>query len=47
MNDLREILPDARDGLTRRERVVPYVLHKTPLRARGMLRQDCLPVPFA
>jgi hypothetical protein len=26
---LEEIIPDARDGLTRRERVVLYVLHQT------------------
>jgi hypothetical protein len=26
---LNEILPDVRDGLTRRERVVLYVLHQT------------------
>ena len=26
---LRDIVPDARDGLTRKERVVLYVLHRT------------------
>jgi hypothetical protein len=26
---LREILPDVRDGLTRKERVILYVLHET------------------
>ena len=34
IEDLRDILPDARDGLTRRERVVLYVLHETQ-RERG------------
>ena len=29
MVDIREIIPDARDGLTRRERVVLYVLNET------------------
>ena len=27
--DIRNIVPDARDGLTREERVVLYVLHQT------------------
>jgi hypothetical protein len=31
---LHDILPDARDGLTRKERVVLYVLHETQ-RERG------------
>ncbi|HMB72096.1 MAG TPA: hypothetical protein VKQ06_00880 [Gammaproteobacteria bacterium] len=34
MDDLRDILPDARDGLTRAERIVLYVLHETQ-RERG------------
>ena len=29
MTCLRDIVPDARDGLTRKERVVLYVLHQT------------------
>jgi hypothetical protein len=29
MTDLRNILPDVRDGLTRKERIVLYVLHQT------------------
>lgn len=28
MNDFEIVIPDARDGLTRRERVVLYVLHE-------------------
>ncbi len=28
-NPLNEVLPDVRDGLTRRERIVLYVLHET------------------
>ena len=32
--DVRDIIPDARDGLTRRERIVLYVLEKTQ-RERG------------
>ncbi len=31
---MKDILPDARDGLTRRERIVLYVLHQTQ-RERG------------
>jgi hypothetical protein len=27
--DIRDVLPDVRDGLTRKERVVLYVLHET------------------
>lgn len=34
MNDIRDFLPDARDGLTRKERIVLYVLHQTQ-RERG------------
>lgn len=34
MNDLHDILPDARDGLTRKERIVLYVLDETQ-RERG------------
>ena len=34
MKDLRDILPDARDGLTRKERIVLHVLHETQ-RERG------------
>lgn len=34
MNDLSDHLPDARDGLTREERVVLYVLHEIQ-RERG------------
>jgi hypothetical protein len=34
MNNLRDILPDARDGLSRKERIVLYVLHETQ-RERG------------
>jgi hypothetical protein len=34
MNSFRDILPDARDGLTRKERIVLYVLHETQ-RERG------------
>jgi len=34
MNDFRDILPDARDGLSRKERIVLYVLHETQ-RERG------------
>ncbi len=29
MKDVRDFLPDVRDGLTRRERVVLWVLHET------------------
>jgi len=29
MKDLEDVLPDVRDGLTREERVVLYVLHET------------------
>lgn len=29
VDDIRDILPDARDGLTRRERIVLYVLNET------------------
>ena len=29
MTRLNDILPDARDGLTRQERIVLYVLHQT------------------
>jgi len=32
---LRDIVPDARDGLTRKERVVLYVLHQTQKERRG------------
>ena len=32
--DIRDILPDARDGLTRKERIVLYVLNETQ-RERG------------
>jgi hypothetical protein len=35
MKDLRDLLPDARDGLTRRERIVLYVLHQTQRELRG------------
>jgi hypothetical protein len=34
MTDPRDILPDARDGLTRKERIVLHVLHETQ-RERG------------
>jgi len=34
MKDLIDNLPDARDGLTRKERIVLYVLHETQ-RERG------------
>ena len=34
MDDLRDRIPDARDGLTRRERIVLYVLNETQ-RERG------------
>lgn len=34
MKDLRDIVPDARDGLTRKERIVLWVLHETQ-RERG------------
>ncbi|HUF72614.1 MAG TPA: hypothetical protein VMR74_06930 [Gammaproteobacteria bacterium] len=34
MKDVREIVPDARDGLTRKERIVLHVLHETQ-RERG------------
>jgi hypothetical protein len=34
VNDLEQMLPDVRDGLTRKERVVLYVLHETQ-RERG------------
>ena len=34
INDLPDILPDVRDGLTRKERVVLYVLNETQ-RERG------------
>lgn len=33
--DLRDILPDVRDGLTRRERVVLHVLHRTQAERGG------------
>lgn len=29
MQDPRDVLPDVRDGLTRQERIVLYVLHET------------------
>ena len=32
--DIRDVIPDARDGLTRRERIVLYVLDQTQ-RERG------------
>lgn len=32
--DVRDVIPDVRDGLTRRERIVLYVLHQT-LAERG------------
>jgi hypothetical protein len=32
---LKDILPDARDGLTREERIVLYVLHQTELERGG------------
>jgi hypothetical protein len=35
VTDLKDILPDARDGLTRKERIVLYVLHRTQLERRG------------
>ena len=34
MKDLRDIVPDVRDGLTRKERIVLWVLHETQ-RERG------------
>lgn len=34
MRDIKDLVPDARDGLTRRERVVLYVLNETQ-RERG------------
>jgi hypothetical protein len=34
MTELRDILPDARDGLTRKERIVLHVLNETQ-RERG------------
>lgn len=33
--DLRDILPDVRDGLTRKERVVLYVLNETQRELKG------------
>lgn len=33
--DIRDIIPDARDGLTRRERIVLYVLHRTQAERGG------------
>lgn len=29
MNGIEDVIPDVRDGLTRKERVVLYVLHET------------------
>jgi hypothetical protein len=29
MSGVKDVIPDARDGLTRKERVVLYVLHET------------------
>ena len=34
MRDIKDLVPDARDGLTRRERIVLYVLYETQ-RERG------------
>ena len=34
MRDIKDLVPDARDGLTRRERIVLYVLSETQ-RERG------------
>jgi hypothetical protein len=33
--DFRNVIPDVRDGLTRRERIVLYVLHQTQLERGG------------
>ncbi|MET0292233.1 MAG: hypothetical protein ABW136_07675 [Steroidobacteraceae bacterium] len=35
MNPLNEFLPDVRDGLTRRERIVLYVLHEAQKERQG------------
>jgi hypothetical protein len=35
MKDIRDILPDARDGLTRKERIVLHVLHETQCERGG------------
>ena len=34
-DDIRDIIPDARDGLTRRERIVLYVLDQTQRERSG------------
>jgi hypothetical protein len=34
-SDLRDVIPDVRDGLTRRERIVLYVLHQTQIERGG------------
>ncbi|MDX1756012.1 MAG: hypothetical protein R3175_08150 [Marinobacter sp.] len=34
-NDLRDTIPDVRDGLTRTERIVLYVLHETQRELNG------------
>jgi len=35
INSLPDLLPDVRDGLTRRERIVLYVLHETQKERAG------------
>lgn len=35
LNTLLEVIPDVRDGLTRTERIVLYVLHETQRELRG------------
>ena len=35
MKDIRDFLPDVRDGLTRQERVVLWVLHETQKERNG------------
>ncbi len=34
-SDVRDVIPDVRDGLTRRERIVLYVLHQTQAERGG------------
>jgi len=34
-NNIDDLLPDVRDGLTREERIVLYVLHQTQKERRG------------
>ncbi|MBC7183359.1 MAG: hypothetical protein H5U30_07285 [Marinobacter sp.] len=35
LNTLLEVIPDVRDGLTRTERIVLYVLHETQRELKG------------